>query len=192
MLSLKSATESETLLSKLERQPELSLPSSRVDVLTCVKRRRRFLPDSGRSCSSFKVLDAKAPVTVSRESNDALSQCSDLTLMEDSVFLVHGDLVLSDLIAVLGLHIRSLCRNEESLLGVSHQLTAVGPCVPLESLREKPTGSLVLSLGVTDSLRFSLGVSLNSTGDKDVQESTLLMLCGLWNKPEYPLSEHSS
>lgn len=127
MLSVNCASESETLLSKLERWPELSLPSSRVEVLTCMKRRRRFLPDSSRSCSSFKVLDVK----VSAVSKDALSQCSDLTPTEDSVLLVHGDLVLSVLTAVVGLHIRSFCRNEESLLGVSHQVSAAGRCISL-------------------------------------------------------------
>lgn len=131
MFSLESASESEILLPKLERWPELSLPSSRVEVLTCVKRRRRFLPDSGRSCSSFKVLDAKAPVTVSRESNEALSHCSGLTPMEASVPLVHGDLVFSVVAAVVGLHVRSLCRNEESLFGVSHQLSVDGRCTPM-------------------------------------------------------------
>lgn len=153
-----------------------------------MKRRRSFLPDSGRSCSN--LLDAKAPVTVSRESNDALSQCSDLTPMEDSVLLVNGDLVSSVLTSAVGLH-RSLCRNKEPLLGVSHQLSADGRCAPLESLPKNLMGSLFLSLGVTESLRFSLGVSLKSTGDKDLQESAPRMLCGLWNKPEYPLSEQS-
>lgn len=130
MLSVNCASESETLLSKLERWPELSLPSSRVEVLTCMKRRRRFLPDSSRSCSSFKVLDVKDPA-VSAVSKDALSQCSDLTPTEDSVLLVHGDLVLSVLTAVVGLNIRSFCRNEESLLGVSHQVSAAGRCISL-------------------------------------------------------------
>lgn len=169
MFRVKSASENETPRSKLGSRTELGFPSSRVEVRACVKRRRRFLLQSCRSCS--KVLDAKAPVTDSRESNEAENQGSHLP-----VLLEHGDLALSCLTSVVDLRDRDLCRNNESLLGVSHQLTTEcrgGTCTLLESLPEPLTGSL----GVTESLRFSFGVSLNSTGVKDLQPgSTALVL----------------
>lgn len=136
-----------------------------------------------------KVLDAKVLITVSKESRDVLSHCSDNTPREVSDFLP-GELVLLVFTAKIDLQTASLCRNETSFLcslGVSHQVTAVGHCAAFVFLLSNPIQ--VLSLGVADSRRFSLGVSFDSTKDK---ESSLVILCGVLKEPEYPLSKQSS
>lgn len=191
MFPLKSDSMIETLPSKDGRMQVLSLPSSQVDVLTCVKRSRRFLPDIARSWPMFKLLVAP-PEATSRESNDSLSQCSDLLLKEASAFVVIGDPVLSFLTTV-GLDVRSLWHRILPLLfslGVSHQFTT--DAASLVYLPNTLTDSLLCSLGVTWSLRFSLGVSMSSNGDNEPERSTPVMLAGLWNQPKSPLSEQSS
>lgn len=133
---LTSAPSSEIVLPGMEG---MCLPSSRVEVLICAKR-RRLRPICWTSGSSLNASDTNDPVRASKESKEVLIQCSAQTPMELLALALHGDLVPSlptavavhgsvepsTLTAASGLHIWSRWCNEDCLLGVSVQPSSDG------------------------------------------------------------------